>query len=477
MNYNIQTRSDFKAGTELLVYIPEAELDRKALYTILNDRPSFILPFRHRTVDGQIEFTYQVGRSTKLNYLSGNRSPAEYAQLWVNLLQPLLDCDDWFMDPHCFVLQADYLYCDKATMAISYVYIPTLQSVSDQDVLKSMVTEVARQNRVTDPSLENRVIWSIQDFNIQSFLQIIKPYLTGGMPGNIPAQAAAAPHFPIAPPPVTGPAFGAAAGPAPGPVLGPGPGSVGPGPVGSGPVGPGPVPKPAPGPAPAAAQAGPGPKGGAVKPKAAEQGPQDILIQLPEKGKPPKEKKSGGGLFKKKEKIEKPPQEKGGFWGKKNNQIMQGAASQPVYPGPSPAFTPAAQAAPVYVTPEQEVGVTQLFAEVKSAGPHFRYVGSGKHPAMIVVPIQPGEPFIIGRFDVSVGVKQASFEFEGRTKAVSRRHAAIERSAAGYSIVDLDSRAGTFLNGQKLPPNAPFALEFGCRVSFGNAGADYIWEP
>lgn len=462
MNYEIQSRSDFKAGTELLVYIPESELDHKALYTIMTDHPNFILPFRHRAVDGQIEFTYQIGRCTKLNYLSGNRSPADYAQLWVNLLQPLLDCDDWFMNLHCFVLQADHLYCDKATMAVSYVYIPTLQPVSSQDALKSMVTEVARQNRVTDPGLENRVIWSIQDFNIQNFLQIIKPFQTGGMPGNMQAQIAAASRSPIAPSPA--PEF--APGPTPGPVLGPTPA-------------PGPV---SPGFAPVAranaAKSGSKPAESAVKQKPADQGSLDIMIQLPENGKPTKEKKekkSSGGFFKKKEKVEKLPQGKGGIFGKKNHQIMQGAASQPGYPAPPPAFTP--PHAPLYYeAPEQEDGVTQLFTDVQAAGPHFRYVGIGRHPAIIEVPIQPGEIFVIGRFDVSVGVKQTSFEFEGHTKAVSRRHAVIERSASGYSIIDLDSKAGTFLNGQKLPPNAPFALEYGCRVSFGNAGADYIWE-
>ena len=34
--------------------------------------------------------------------------------------------------------------------------------------------------------------------------------------------------------------------------------------------------------------------------------------------------------------------------------------------------------------------------------------------------------------------------------AVSRRHARIEKTAHGYSITDLDSRNGTFVNGQRL---------------------------
>lgn len=443
MNYEIQSRSDFKSGTELLVYVPEAELDCKALYTILNDRPSFILPFRHRAIDGQIEFTYQVGRRSKLNYLAGSRAPADYAQLWFNLLQPLLDCDDWFMNPRCFVLQVDCLYCDKATMDISYIYIPTFQPVSNQDMLKTMITEVARQNRVTDTSLENKVIWAIQDFNIQDFLQIIKPFRTTSVQASVSVQSFtnASPVAPPAAPPI--------APSTPDQYM--------------------PV-------APSAAHVNPNVD--AAKLEAAAQGNLDISIQLPEKGKPPKEPKSHGGIFKKKEKAEKHPRGKSGSRANKNNQIMQGAASQPVYSAPvSHPVAPANQPlAPVYFASDQEDGITQLDSAPGTIAPHFRYVGAGGHPTVIEVPMQIGEFFTIGRFDVSIGAKQSSFEFDGHTKAVSRRHAAVERGSAGYRIVDLDSSAGTFLNGQRLPPNAPFALESGCRISFGNAGADYIWE-
>ena len=108
--------------------------------------------------------------------------------------------------------------------------------------------------------------------------------------------------------------------------------------------------------------------------------------------------------------------------------------------------------------------------------PKLRYIGSGKHPRIIEINVAEGEMFSIGRFDRSVGIKQSNFEFDKKTKAVSRHHAAVERNAAGFYIVDLNSLAGTFLNGERLPPNTPFKIENGSRLSFGNAGADYIWE-
>jgi len=106
----------------------------------------------------------------------------------------------------------------------------------------------------------------------------------------------------------------------------------------------------------------------------------------------------------------------------------------------------------------------------------LRYIGHAQMPQTIQITIKEGEMFTIGRFDVSVGKKQSSFEFDKKTKAVSRRHAVIERDANGYRIIDLSSSAGTFINNNKLAPNTPYGLETGFRVSFGNSGADYVWE-
>ena len=85
-------------------------------------------------------------------------------------------------------------------------------------------------------------------------------------------------------------------------------------------------------------------------------------------------------------------------------------------------------------------------------------------------------PFVIGRFDVSIGRKQCDFEFDKTTKAVSRRHAAIELTAGGFAIVDLDSRAGTFVNGNKVTPGQPHPIQHGDVVSFGGMGAEYVFE-
>jgi hypothetical protein len=107
---------------------------------------------------------------------------------------------------------------------------------------------------------------------------------------------------------------------------------------------------------------------------------------------------------------------------------------------------------------------------------NLKCVGKSELPQLINVAVNVGDIFSIGRHDAAVGRPQSSFEFDKKTKAVSRRHAVIERDNEGYKIIDLSSRAGTFVDGKKLPPNTPYLLEAGTRVAFGNFGTDYIWD-
>ena len=124
----------------------------------------------------------------------------------------------------------------------------------------------------------------------------------------------------------------------------------------------------------------------------------------------------------------------------------------------------------------------------------LRLVGNNSLPN--IIPLVFREPsFTIGRFDTSIGRKQCDFEFERATKAVSRRHAVIEQlesvhekkqgseddyyegePSGSFAITDLNSRAGTFLNGERIPSGKQHLLKHGDQVSFGIAGADYIFE-
>jgi len=105
----------------------------------------------------------------------------------------------------------------------------------------------------------------------------------------------------------------------------------------------------------------------------------------------------------------------------------------------------------------------------------LRLIGDVSLPAEI--PLAIGEqPFVIGRYDINIGHKQCDFEFGYKTVAVSRRHAAIKRIPYGFVIVDLDSRAGTFINGFRIFAGEQCQITPGDRIEFGTAGANYVFE-
>ena len=447
MTYEINRKSDFLTGMSLHVMIPEDELDRKALYTIQADKPDFILPFRYISIDGQIEFIYQIGTHSKLQYLSGVRSPKEYAELWSGVLCPMLDCGDWFMNPYSFLLSAHYLYWDKNKKSICYVYIPSVKKSSGYSALKEMAAEITKLITVDDADLENKVLRAImKDFDPNSFLQMLKTYNAasehaGDDANNIP-QPASMPEQRFDP-------EGAAA---------------------------------------TAANLAPSNQeeftvqynAGNIATKSARRSSGEIIINLPPDRifakKTKQEQKENDSDAGRKDKEQKKQKVADTFFGKKKDMRQDTAPPsigvlppQPKMPEPGSSTVQADMAL------METSDVTQSISEVPGAA-RFRLVGSILLPPFIDVRIAQGEAFTIGRFDAVVGRQQSDFEFEKKTKAVSRRHAAVERSADGHSIIDLASSAGTYVNGQRIPPNTPFELGYGCRVSFGNAGADYIWE-
>lgn len=192
---------------------------------------------------------------------------------------------------------------------------------------------------------------------------------------------------------------------------------------------------------------------------------------------PKKERKLKAPKTPKPPKAPKAEKQSGGFAvpGRKPDQ------DPPVPPQPSVTPPPAQQTPPPTpgVTAQRVVdsGATVLLNQQPAAASAFlRYQGTNPAlPAQIPVDLRTGE-FTIGRVDVTVGPGQSSFEFPADTQEVSRHHAAISQDQEGYIIRDTGSLAGTFVNGTKLEPQVLYRLESGSTVSFGKAGADYLWQ-
>jgi len=100
---------------------------------------------------------------------------------------------------------------------------------------------------------------------------------------------------------------------------------------------------------------------------------------------------------------------------------------------------------------------------------------SGDKQLPSVIPLPEHGEFTVGRHDVTAGAQRSDFEFAPETKNISRRHAIFKLSEQEYTVTDLGSKAGTWVNGEKIPINTPITLINGQNISFGNAGADYFF--
>ena len=137
---------------------------------------------------------------------------------------------------------------------------------------------------------------------------------------------------------------------------------------------------------------------------------------------------------------------------------------------------------------EEDVDSETIIGSAQNNQPSLTYIGNMSNmPARIEVSIGPDsneglneresvKRFTIGRFDINVGRRQSDFEFAENTRGVSRHHAIIERRGRTYSITDLNSSAGTVVNGIILRANQTAELTNNCHVSFGYDGADYVWR-
>ena len=108
-----------------------------------------------------------------------------------------------------------------------------------------------------------------------------------------------------------------------------------------------------------------------------------------------------------------------------------------------PDATEATPADPVMTLTFSNGATFEVTAEVTNVGRSD--VAQGWHPELDVIPFGGGAPDL----------------------GVSRHQARIQRDGRAFSIVDVGSTNGTFVNGKVLTYNAPVALQDGDALAFG----------
>ncbi|MEN6391879.1 MAG: DUF6382 domain-containing protein [Syntrophomonas sp.] len=113
------------------------------------------------------------------------------------------------------------------------------------------------------------------------------------------------------------------------------------------------------------------------------------------------------------------------------------------------------------LSPSNETGLLNLDEVVKPAAARGVWLEVERGGVKERLPIE-GNSFVVGR-------KGSAVDYVENGSGVSRVHMELVKTAAGWIVRDLDSKNGTFINGEKLIPNKDYPLVDGCRLKIATA--------
>ena len=100
------------------------QLDEIAVRVLRQDCPDFLLPFKTISMDGEMEFRYELADGVRMSYQQPRISKREFVQQMIGMLLPFKNCGDWLLDYHNICLDPQYIFINTKEQAVRYIYLP-----------------------------------------------------------------------------------------------------------------------------------------------------------------------------------------------------------------------------------------------------------------------------------------------------------------------------------------------------------------
>lgn len=444
----------------------EQQLDNIAVKVIRQDTPNFLVPLKMLEMDGEIELRYEMSDGLRLAYLPEAMSKKEFLVLFEGMVRPLVECGDWFLDYHNFYLNKNYILVGKNQTEVKFAYIPLNEQVqSDEAILDFLGEFVLHINLQDEPMYIMELYRRIKDrgATLSGILEFISKKFDAA-----PSMAAAAapkqekhsqggffkrsePEPAAAEPKPAKPAMPSM------PFMKEKPQKVEEAPKAQ--------PQPQPQPAPKAQPETFGQdniQGDLINSLFGEYEDEPKKKEKAPKKAKEKPAKSGGGLF---------GSIFGGSKAAEEEEPAYYGASAPVYEAPKPRREEPKKAeriAPVSNSMyEEDVTIIPDANPVASSTGNKLVLqlvedGGYRFPQFVEIDMSKGYA-TVGRYDKN-GNAQSDYNFDASLSFISRRHFRIEKMGDRYSIIDLGSANGTFVNNEELIPNMPKSVGAGERI-------------
>lgn len=476
-------------------------IDPIALEVMKQDCPDFLLPIKTMERDEDTEMRYELSSGIRLKYINQKMVKKDFIALMIGMLTPYKICNDWFLDYHNLYLDAQNIFVDRDYQSVKYVYVPVEEYRQEDSAVISFFEDfIVKTELSDDPGYTMNLFRILKGSNAN--LVTLLNYIQQGGAGMGSSAGGSVTAAPVREQNISSI-----------PANNPGSQQVSGQPNVSGP-------------AAHVQPTAPAQPVVPVQPNATATGSWGAKSNISgtaneaQKSNVESDNKKGsnfgdinpvnnimaglGGAFddeenKKKKKKEKLVKEKsggqlfGGLFGGKskntaepqNNPVM---AHETVNNSAKSNVGVAANK-PANISPMNnmvQMGVGQnmglgddrtIILESDSGNPDRLYLSLYEGaigyncPQLIEINLVDGIA-TIGRADKN-GMAQTTYSFDASLIFISRMHARIEKVNDGWQIIDLDSKGGTFLNGQKLVPNMAYPLMPGDILTFTSKHLSY----
>jgi len=130
---------------------------------IMNNQIPNILHFDVRHMDEEIGLYYDITSKMTLSQFFKRKKLKrnDFIKILLDITKTLLDCNFYLLLDRCFLVDGDYIYINPATLAISMVYMPVMFDVNPNQVMKAFVTDVVVNSAGIDESNSDNFLQKI----------------------------------------------------------------------------------------------------------------------------------------------------------------------------------------------------------------------------------------------------------------------------------------------------------------------------